>query len=562
MFLTTNVRSCSTGAVQRSFEDLGTPLADVTFCVLDVETTGTDRGLDMITEIGAVKVRGGECLGTLSTLVNPGRAIPPTITLLTGISESMIATAPRIESVLPTLQEFVGDAVVVGHNVGFDMAFINAALQRSGRSRLDNVVVDTLPLARRLVRDEVPDCRLGTLSARFRLDHQPSHRALADALATTDLLHLLLERSASLGVLGLDDLVALPRIGAHPQADKLRLTHDLPRAPGVYRFIGANDEVLYVGKATNLRQRVRSYFSSDDRRKIGGLLRATHRVAHTVLHDPIVAEVLESRFLHLLSPRYNRVGTTWNRYAYVRLTTDDEWPRLTITSEPSATGVHLGPLGSRAVATSVIEAIQTALPIRRCATRIGRRHRPTADATPCTGARLGVAMCPCTGHVDRSEYWGVVSQVVAALTTSPRIVLDPLWLRISRLSAEQRYEEAAATRDRANAFAAAIVRQRQMDRLRAAGDMELQIRDTVLHIVDGVLLDSRRVDQLALTLDLPAPAVPPHPLPLPRQAADEVLSLARALERHSHEVRLLHCSGEWADHVTPVPTVTRLARAA
>ncbi len=142
--------------------------------MLDIETTGSRPGpCDLITEIGAVKVRGGECLGTLATLVNPGKAIAPQVTLLTGITQSMVATAPRIEAVLPSLQEFIGDAVVVGHNVGFDMSFINAAMLRADRHSFRNTVVDTLPLARRLVRDEVPDCRLGTLAARFRLDHRP-----------------------------------------------------------------------------------------------------------------------------------------------------------------------------------------------------------------------------------------------------------------------------------------------------------------------------------------------------------------------------------------------------
>src|SRR3954468_4257411 len=102
---------------QRSFDDLGTPLSDVTFCVLDIETTGGDRNTDLITEIGMVKVRAGEFLGTLQTLVNPGRAIPPMITVLTGITESMVGRAPAIDAVLPAMIEFLGDAVVVGHNV-------------------------------------------------------------------------------------------------------------------------------------------------------------------------------------------------------------------------------------------------------------------------------------------------------------------------------------------------------------------------------------------------------------------------------------------------------------
>ena len=329
---------------QRSFDDLGTPLADVTFCVLDIETTGGDRHSDLITEIGMVKVRAGACLGTLQTLINPGRAIPPMITMLTGISESMVVRAPAIDAVLPAMIEFLGDAVIVGHNVGFDMAFINSTLVRRGDAEITNPVIDTLPLARRLIRDEVPDCRLGTLAARFRLDHRPSHRALDDALATTDLLHFLLERAAGLGVLGLDDLIALPRIGAHPQAGKLRMTSSLPRTPGVYLFRGANDQVLYVGKATNLRQRVRSYFGSDDRRKIGTLLREAQRVTYVATPNVLTAEVLELRYLQQLTPRYNKVGTAPQRYRYVRLSTDEAWPRLSVVSDAKDAGVHLGPL--------------------------------------------------------------------------------------------------------------------------------------------------------------------------------------------------------------------------
>src|SRR2546430_16353749 len=94
--------------MQRSFDDLGAPLAQVTFCVLDLETTGASPELCAITEVGAIKVRGGECLGTFHTLVNPGAAIPPAITVLTGITEAIVLPAPPIDRVLPTLLEFVG----------------------------------------------------------------------------------------------------------------------------------------------------------------------------------------------------------------------------------------------------------------------------------------------------------------------------------------------------------------------------------------------------------------------------------------------------------------------
>ncbi len=540
---------------QRSFDDLGTPLSDVTFCVLDIETTGGDRNTDLITEIGMVKVRAGECLGTLQTLVNPGRAIPPMITVLTGISESMVVRAPAIDAVLPNMIEFLGDAVVVGHNVGFDMAFINAALTRRGDAEITNPVIDTLPLARRLIRDEVSDCRLGTLASRFRLDHRPSHRALDDALATTDLLHFLLERAAGLGVLGLDDLIALPRIGAHPQAGKLRLTVGLPRSPGVYLFRGAKDQVLYVGKATNLRQRVRSYFGSDDRRKIGTLLREAQRISYVTTPNVLTAEVLELRYIQQLTPRYNKVGTTTQKYRYVRLSTDEVWPRLSVVNEATGAGLHLGPLPSKANAEAVIEALQSVFPLRRCTTRLGRSYQPHPAAIICTPAQLGVAMCPCAGVADANRYAAVVAGTVQAMTTSPDMVITALQSRLAVLSAARRYEEAAQVRDRAMAFSNAMRRQRLTDRLRQAGDVGLQIGDTTLHIRGGLLIGTAVVGQLEIDLPLPPPDVSSFTALLPRHVVDEVLCLARAFDRLADRVTVSWCEGRWEWPIEQVPEI-------
>ena len=431
--------------MQRTFDDMGVPLSDVTFCIIDFETTGGSAETDRITEVGAVKYRAGECLGTFQTLVNPGVPIPPYITMLTGITEAMVFPAPRIESILGTLAHFIGDAVIVAHNSRFDMGFLNAALIRDDRDPLDNKVIDTVPLARRLVRDEVPDCKLGTLASRLRLAHQPSHRALDDALATADLLHFLLERAAGYGVLGLDDLLALPRLDTHPQASKLRLTEDLPRAPGVYVFSDANGRVLYVGKATNLRQRVRSYFSTgESRRKVGSMLRVVHRVDHIETPDPITAEILEMRLIQRLLPQYNRAGTSSSKYCYVRLTLDEEWPRLVVAKNPAtgkgAAGLHIGPLPSRTAARLVIEAIESVVPLRRCTVRMGRTYTAPADAPVCSAAQLGVAMCPCSGTADHARYAEIVSFIVDALTVDPTPLFELLTTRMTALAVAQRYE--------------------------------------------------------------------------------------------------------------------------
>lgn len=289
------------------FDDLGTPLAQVTFVVLDLETTGTAPHHCAITEIGAVKYRGGECLGVFDTLVNPGEPIPPFITVLTGITEAMVLPAPPIEEVLPSLLEFIGCSVLVGHNLRFDTSFLDAALGRRGVPALDHPRVDTLRISRRLVRDEVPDLKLGTLARHLGTSVEPCHRALSDAQATADVLHALLERAGTLGVLGLDDLLALPSMRAHPTANKLRLTARLPRRPGVYQFRDRAGRVLYVGRAANLRSQVRSHFHGDHRRKVPQMLRETEGIDWIECADVLEASVRAARLIRDLDPRFNRV---------------------------------------------------------------------------------------------------------------------------------------------------------------------------------------------------------------------------------------------------------------
>jgi DNA polymerase III subunit epsilon len=537
--------------MQRSFDDLGTPLHDVTFCVIDIETTGGSAQDGGITEIGAIKVRRGECLGTFQTMVNPGLLIPPTITMLTGITQAMVIQAPRIEAVLPALVEFTAGTVLVGHNVRYDLGYLNLALERGGYARFANRSVDTCALARRLVRDEVPNIKLGTLASRFRLDHQPSHRALDDALATADLLHLLIGRAATLGVMGLDDLIALPKLGNHPQVSKLKFTNDLPRSPGVYLFTGPRDEILYVGKATNLRERVRSYFSSDERRKIGNMLRETQGVRHIVCGSTLEASVTEVRLIHEHQPRYNRQSKDWRAYAYVKFSIGEAFPRLTVSRTAADDGaLYLGPLSSTSTARQVIDAIHTVVPLRRCGTKLGPRSRPRTGL--CTAAQLGVASCPCTGELDEAGYTRHVATVLNALNGEPGLLLGPLQERMERLAMAERFEEAADARDRAAALSNALKRQARLDRLRGAGRIEIELPGGYhAELRDGLLASSWHERDQA---PLPFASASSQPGPLAKEMADELLCVSAWLDKEAHRIRLTHCDGEYLSPLRSLPS--------
>lgn len=196
---------------QSTIDELGRPLAQTTFVVLDLETSGGAPHLGAnITEIGAVKVRGGEVLGKFQTFVNPGAAIPSFITALTGITDEMVSTSPRIAEVFPILLEFLGsekDTVFVAHNAPFDLSFLKAAATVSEYRWPKFTIIDTAKLARRiLTRDEVTNCKLSTLAQFFDTEVSPSHRALDDALTTVDVLHALLGRAAGFGISTLEEL--------------------------------------------------------------------------------------------------------------------------------------------------------------------------------------------------------------------------------------------------------------------------------------------------------------------------------------------------------------------
>jgi DNA polymerase III epsilon subunit-like protein len=295
------------------------PLAETDFVVVDLETTGGSPEHATIMEIGAVRTRGepaAEAAGApdervFSTLVNPGRAVPEHITALTGITGALVGAAPRIEQVLPGLIEFAAGAVVVAHNAPFDLAFLSAACRLHGLAWPALPVLDTAGLARRvLTTEEAPDCRLGTLARVFAAP-APTHRALDDATATAAVLRGLIGRLAALGVNTLDGVRQITAEDAGcppgPQRDRmLELTADIPPAPGVCLFLGADGEVLHVLKSSDMRARVCGYFAvSETRRHVHELLEHTERLCPVTRPTALAADVEEIRLITRHRPRYN-----------------------------------------------------------------------------------------------------------------------------------------------------------------------------------------------------------------------------------------------------------------
>src|SRR5690606_6021611 len=211
------------------------------------------------------------------------------------------------------------------------------------------------------------------------------------------------------------------------------------------------------------------------------------------------------RLIQKHTPRYNKRGTRPSSYVYVTLT-HERFPRLTITRRPRPDApVHLGPLPSTRVAKLVVEAIETAVPLRRCTARVPATPR----RAPCTPAQLGVATCPGSGTVAVADYAALAAKGVRGPTGDPELLPSPLRERMRTLAAAERFEEAADVRDRAEALASALRRQRRFEGLRRAGRVRLVVRGE-----GGVEIDSGR-----LVRAWAGSSPPPDELPLDHAAA-------------------------------------------
>ncbi len=553
------VRIVTERYAQPSLTELGTPLREVTFVVLDLETTGGAPDGNGITEIGAVKVCGGEQIGEFATLVNPGDRIPPFITVLTGITEAMVAPAPPIEQTLPALLEFLGGAVFVAHNAPFDTGFLKAACARHGYQWPGPRVLDTAALARRvLTDDEVPNHRLGTLAAYFRTATRPTHRAFDDARATVDVLHALIGRLGSFKIFTIEEALAWVKAISPVQRRKRHLAEGLPDVPGVYIFRDGQGRALYVGTSTSIATRVRSYFTaSETRKRMSEMLHIAERVEAVECAHSLEAEVRELRLIAAHKPPYNRRSKFPERVAWLKLTAE-AYPRLSLVSavRPDG-GAYLGPFGSRHGAELAAAAVYEVVSLRQCSQRLSVRQSSPA----CALAEIGRCSAPCQLRTSPQEYGQhAVAPFAQVVDGDPGELINRLLARIEGLAAGHRFEDAARVRARLAALLRAAVRMQRITALtrlaevvaaRPASGQRAQPGGWEIAVIrHGRLVAAGTSTPLThprSTLEVllaTAESVRPGPGPTPCASAAETERILAWLERA--EVRLVECDEGWA----------------
>ena len=328
-------------------------LEDASFCVVDLETTGLSPGRSRICEIGAATVNRLELGATFETLANPRMPLPLAVASLTGIDDRALRRAPSVGLAVRRFLAFAGDSVLVAHNARFDVAFLDQEVERLTGRRLGGPVVDTVWLARRLLAGRAPRVGLASLAHFFGTAAHPCHRALPDAEATAEILVALIGLAQERGARTVGDLVTLAAPRQRRVYAKRSLAFGAPTLPGIYLFRDANDQVLYVGRARDLRARLRSYFRSERQRPaVEAALAAVARIEWRVLGSELEAALEELRLLRELRPPANARSTRPDRYVYLAARGE----RVVVTSTPS----RHGPIKSRRRAELAARALEPA----------------------------------------------------------------------------------------------------------------------------------------------------------------------------------------------------------
>lgn len=538
-------------------------LLDVEFVAVDVETTGLAPGRHRLIEVGAVIVANGVPGASYRRLINPDRRIPQFITKFTGITDSMVGRAAHAGAVLPKLRDFIGDRPVVGHNIGFDLSFLNFEADRCGMgTAFPDEGIDTIALARRYVTG-LRRAGLDRVATALHIPIHTRHRALPDALLTAQIFALLLARAREDGCETLEDLWRATERGTpqrHSQPEprpsgRMYLNpawrKEFPTTPGVYLMRDASGEVIYVGKAKRLRDRLSSYYSQPlgYTRKMDGLLQSVVEIETRQLGSELEALLVESQLIKALQPRYNVQLKNHERYPFIKVDLTSDWPRFYATREVSADGArYFGPFRSGRIVQVTLELIHKVLPLRTCT----RNLPPEAPASePCLRYHVKRCPAPCRGGMSASasdEYRVAIEDACAFLGGERTDLIDRLKREMFEAAGRQDYERAARLRDALRDADQVLLGQRLITGAVEANNLLIAYPSAEVGAVELFLIRHGRlarqarvehglasVESAARELAETAAALGAPPLCVGREEVDQINIVARWISHHSED---------------------------
>ncbi|MBK8945690.1 MAG: GIY-YIG nuclease family protein [Ignavibacteriae bacterium] len=425
--------------------------SEATFSVIDFETTGTSPPRSRAIEIGIVRIENGKLTDSFHSLINPGQNIPPFISSLTGISNDDLFDAPSFETISQNVKDFIDGTILVGHNLPFDFAFLKSEFEFADIQlpKLDQIC--TLKISRKIF-PELKSKSLGSMIQHFNIKHKDAHRALGDATATAKLFLKLLEKLKDEynyeNISDLLDFQVSQQLSKSFRLVKKKLVGDLaslPDSPGVYFFKDAKENIIYIGKAKSLKNRVKNYFSSSAPRKTRKIVRKANRLGFQKTNSELNALVLEAELIKLHKPQFNTLLKKFSQNYFIRINLNHEFPDLKVDTDFDFDGNdYFGPYSNRVTANSLREIVDKTFTLRECTDKELNKNKK------CYLLDIKRCSAPCIAEVNSEDYKIELENVYEFLSGKNQNAVNRLLNKMKEFSEKQKYEEAAEMRDTVN----------------------------------------------------------------------------------------------------------------
>lgn len=423
---------------------------DTEFAVLDFETTGTSGKLNRAIEIGIVRVKNGEILDSFQSFINPGTLVPYYITSLTGITNDDVHDAPFFEDLTSQIIDFIGDSILVAHNMPFDYSFLQNEFIRADVLLPKNETLCTLKLARKLY-PELKSKSLGNLVQHFGIRHKNVHRALGDAMVTAKLLiKMITQLKDDQNITKLNELLAYQSASAIKVDSKIvkkNLAIDFSNVPstsGVYLFKDVKGKIVYIGKAKILKTRVSNYFSSTAARKAKDIVKKASNLEYIKTNSELTALILESELIKQHKPPMNSLLKKYSQQYFIKVKQTHDYPSFSSVSKIDFDGNdYFGPYNNRETSKNLIDILNKTYRLRECSDKELNRGKK------CYLLDIKRCVAPCI-FANKDEYKKELESAYTFLSGENQDAVNKLLLKMRSLSEEKKYEEAGEIRDIVN----------------------------------------------------------------------------------------------------------------
>ena len=427
---------------------LDCPLEKTAFSVVDLETTGLSPNRNRVIEIAIIKIENLKISDKLHYLINPQTYIPPFITSLTGISNDDVIGAPTFSDIVDEIISFTDNTILTAHNLSFDSSFLNTEFMISGREFINEHTCCTLKISRKIF-PTLKSKSLSSVAQSLNLKNVNAHRALGDAEITAKILLRMikdLQKSDKIETAG-EFLSYQKGLNESPLLNiKKELQQDyrdLPNAPGIYYFTNKKDEIIYVGKAKSIRDRVKTYFSISANSKAKKIIKQASRLKHIITNSELTALLTESETIKIVSPRYNDQLKKFGNKYFLRITLNHTAPKIELTNHFDFDGNdYFGLFISRKKAVEILEFINKAFAIRECDQKEFNKGKTCFlyDIHRCTGPCIKV-------EENKSLYTLELEKVYDFLYGKSQFAVDRLLNKMKEFSARQKYEQASEIKE-------------------------------------------------------------------------------------------------------------------